>query len=53
MKVDDMQVTDKDRELLAILSENARLPTATIARRLGVSRTTVQARASSDSSARG
>ncbi|MDX0956720.1 Lrp/AsnC family transcriptional regulator [Sinorhizobium medicae] len=39
-----MQVTDKDRELLAILSENARMSTATIARRLGLSRTTVQAR---------
>ena len=39
-----MQITDKDRELLAILSENARTPTATIARRLGLSRTTVQAR---------
>ena len=32
----------KDRELLAILSENAREQTATIARRLGLSRTTVQ-----------
>jgi DNA-binding Lrp family transcriptional regulator len=34
----------KDRELLAILSENAREQTATIARRLGLSRTTVQAK---------
>ena len=39
-----MQITDKDRELLAVLSENARMPTATIARRLGLSRTTVQAK---------
>ena len=34
----------KDRELLAILAENARASTATIARRLGLSRTTVQAK---------
>ena len=34
----------KDRELLAILSENAREQTATIARTLGLSRTTVQAK---------
>ncbi|WP_233290660.1 Lrp/AsnC family transcriptional regulator [Shinella sp. PSBB067] len=34
----------KDRELLAILSENAREQTATIARKLGLSRTTVQAK---------
>ncbi|PWE53821.1 AsnC family transcriptional regulator [Metarhizobium album] len=39
-----MQITDKDRELLALLGENARLPVATLARRLGLSRTTVQAR---------
>lgn len=39
-----MQITEKDRELLALLSENARMPVATIARRLGLSRTTVQAR---------
>ena len=37
-------MTDRDRELLALLSENARMPTATVARRLGLSRTTVQAR---------
>jgi DNA-binding Lrp family transcriptional regulator len=37
-------VTDKDRELIAILSENARENTAAIARRLGLSRSTVQAR---------
>ena len=34
----------KDRALLAILSENAREQTATIARKLGLSRTTVQAK---------
>lgn len=39
-----MQVSEKDRELLALLSENARMPVATMARRLGLSRTTVQAR---------
>jgi len=33
-----------DRALLAILRENARLPTSEIARRLGLSRTTVQSR---------
>ncbi len=37
-------LNDKDRELLAILSDNARASTATIARRLGLSRTTVQAK---------
>jgi DNA-binding Lrp family transcriptional regulator len=44
---DKMSITTlnaKDRELLAILSENAREQTATIARRLGLSRTTVQAK---------
>jgi DNA-binding Lrp family transcriptional regulator len=35
---------DRDRELIAMLRENARAPTALIARRLGLSRTTVQAR---------
>ena len=39
-----MQVTQKDRELLALLGENARMPVAELARRLGLSRTTVQAR---------
>ena len=39
-----MQLTAKDRELLALLSENARIPVATIAKRLSLSRTTVQAR---------
>jgi DNA-binding Lrp family transcriptional regulator len=35
---------DRDRELIAMLRENARAPTALLARRLGLSRTTVQAR---------
>lgn len=39
-----MQVTGKDLELLALLSENARAPVAVLARKLGLSRTTVQAR---------
>lgn len=39
-----MQITDKDRKLLALLGEDARLPVATLARRLGLSRTTVQVR---------
>ena len=33
-----------DRDLLSLLAENARASTATIARRLGLSRTTVQAK---------
>jgi len=37
-------LSPQDRALLAILSENARTQTATIARKLGLSRTTVQAR---------
>ncbi|MBB4226832.1 Lrp/AsnC family transcriptional regulator [Rhizobium mongolense] len=39
-----MQITAKDRDLLALLAENARLPVATLAKRLSLSRTTVQAR---------
>lgn len=39
-----MNVTEKDRELLLLLMENARMPTAEIARRLGVARPTAQAR---------
>ncbi|TKT74434.1 Lrp/AsnC family transcriptional regulator [Aquamicrobium sp. LC103] len=39
-----MPISDKDRLLLSLLQENARTPTATLARRLGSSRTTVQAR---------
>jgi DNA-binding Lrp family transcriptional regulator len=35
---------DTDRTLIALLRENARAPTAVLARRLGLSRTTVQAR---------
>jgi len=40
----EMTVTDKDRQLLLLLAENARMPTAVLARRLGLSRTTVQTR---------
>jgi DNA-binding Lrp family transcriptional regulator len=43
-KFGKMQITQKDRELLALLGENARMPVATLARRLGLSRTTVQTR---------
>lgn len=39
-----MQIDDTDRSLLALLRENARLPVAVLARRLGLARTTVQAR---------
>ncbi|WP_313615254.1 Lrp/AsnC family transcriptional regulator [Agrobacterium sp.] len=39
-----MTVGDKDRALLALLSENARMPVTELARKLGLSRTTVQAR---------
>jgi DNA-binding Lrp family transcriptional regulator len=39
-----MAVSESDRSLLALLGENARMPTAVLARRLGLSRTTVQAR---------
>ncbi|WP_187301368.1 Lrp/AsnC family transcriptional regulator [Aureimonas sp. AU20] len=39
-----IDLTVKDRELLALLGENARMPVATLAKRLGVSRTTAQAR---------
>ncbi|MBL3674812.1 Lrp/AsnC family transcriptional regulator [Paracoccus aerius] len=37
-------MTEKDRQLLMILSEDARMPIATLARRMGVARATVQAR---------
>lgn len=37
-----MTLSEKDRQLLSFLSENARIPTATLARKLGLSRTTVQ-----------
>jgi len=39
-----MQTDELDRALIALLQENARLPVATLARRLGLARTTVQAR---------
>ena len=39
-----MQIDALDRTLLDLLSNNARLPTAAIARTLGISRTTVQSR---------
>lgn len=42
--IDKMQISEKDRELLVLLGENARMPVATLARQLGLSRTTVQAR---------
>ncbi|WP_424943952.1 Lrp/AsnC family transcriptional regulator [Aliiroseovarius crassostreae] len=35
---------DTDRELIAQLEQNARMPVATLARRLGLARSTVQAR---------
>jgi len=40
----DMTIRSPDQRLLALLRENARLPTTEIARRLGLSRTTVQSR---------
>ncbi len=39
-----MQLDETDRALLSLLSENARAPVATLARKLGLARTTVQAR---------
>ncbi len=39
-----MKITPSDRQLLSVLRENARASTAEIARRLGLSRTTVQSR---------
>jgi DNA-binding Lrp family transcriptional regulator len=39
-----VRISEKDRELLALLGENARTPVATLARKLSLSRTTVQAR---------
>ena len=39
-----MKLTDTDQQLLSLLRENARASTAEIARRLGLSRTTVQSR---------
>lgn len=39
-----MPLTKSDQQLLALLRENARTSTAQLARRMGVSRTTVQSR---------
>ncbi len=39
-----MKSIDKDQLLLSLLAENARAPVSELARRLGLSRTTVQAR---------
>ena len=39
-----MQLSDRDRALLALLMDDARMPISQIARRLGVARTTAQAR---------
>lgn len=39
-----MQLTDADRRLLALLQDDARMPITGLARRLGVARTTAQAR---------
>jgi len=39
-----MQLTDKDHMLIALLGTNARTPVATLAKKMGLSRTTVQAR---------
>ncbi|MFC6687128.1 Lrp/AsnC family transcriptional regulator [Jhaorihella thermophila] len=39
-----MQIDATDRQLLGLLRENARAPVAELARRLGLARTTVQAR---------
>ena len=39
-----MQIDETDRALITLLQENARLPVATLARKLGLARTTVQAR---------
>jgi DNA-binding Lrp family transcriptional regulator len=40
----DVSITDKDRALLALLRRDARAPVADLARRLGVSRSTLQSR---------
>ena len=39
-----MQLDETDRQLLALLRDNARAPVAELGRRLGLARTTVQAR---------
>jgi DNA-binding Lrp family transcriptional regulator len=45
-QVDDMAIrlTEKDWELLALLGANARMPVSTLAKKLSLSRTTVQTR---------
>jgi DNA-binding Lrp family transcriptional regulator len=43
-KRQNVQMDDKDRKLLALLRENARMPVASLARALGVARTTVVGR---------
>jgi len=40
----NVQLDEKDRQLLGLLRQDARLPTAALARELGVARTTVVAR---------
>jgi DNA-binding Lrp family transcriptional regulator len=37
-------IDDTDRVLLALLARDARMPAAELARRIGIARTTVQAR---------
>ncbi|TPN29651.1 Lrp/AsnC family transcriptional regulator [Mesorhizobium sp. B2-3-3] len=39
-----VELTDKDRQLLALMQKNAREPVASLARQLGVSRTALQER---------
>ena len=39
-----MQLDETDEKLLTLLTENARAPVATLARKMGLARTTVQAR---------
>ncbi len=39
-----MQIDETDKALIALLADNARMPVADLARRLGLARTTVQAR---------
>ena len=39
-----MRISEKDHELIALLRTNARMPVSELARRLGVSRTTIQDR---------
>jgi DNA-binding Lrp family transcriptional regulator len=39
-----MMIDDTDRKILALLRENARAPSVELARRAGISRTTLQAR---------